>query len=75
MHAMILKEIGHPLDYTELPIPSPGENELLIKLHACGICRTDLHVMDGELKAPKIPIIPGHQIVGTIEQIGAKVTG
>lgn len=74
MHAMLLKHPGQKLQYIELPIPSPRENEVLIKVHACGICRTDLHVVDGELKQPKLPLIPGHQIVGKIVQLGNAVS-
>lgn len=71
---MILNKIKQKLIYTELSQPKPRENELLIKVTACGICRTDLHVVDGELKHPKLPLIPGHQIVGTVEQVGSNVT-
>ena len=75
MHAMLLKHPGEKLQYVDMPIPSPGAKEVLIQIHACGICRTDLHVIDGELKQPKLPIIPGHQIVGTIVSLGADVHG
>jgi propanol-preferring alcohol dehydrogenase len=75
MHAMILQHQGEKLQYVELPIPSPKPNEVLIKVHACGICRTDLHVIDGDLKEPQLPIIPGHQIVGSIAELGNEVTG
>lgn len=74
MHAMIMKQPGQPLSAVEIPIPSPHENEVLIKVHTCGICRTDLHVIDGDLKEPKLPVIPGHQIVGTISKLGKNVT-
>lgn len=73
MHAMQLKRVGSPLEYIELPMPEPAAHEVLIKVSACGICRTDLHVMDGELAQPVLPIIPGHQIVGKITAIGAQV--
>ncbi|MFO2485408.1 zinc-dependent alcohol dehydrogenase family protein [Legionella pneumophila serogroup 9] len=73
MHAMIMEKPGCALQYQEVNKPNPNENELLIKVSACGICRTDLHVVDGELKNPKTPLIPGHQIVGTVEQVGAAV--
>lgn len=73
MHAMVMVHQGEKLQYVELPIPRPKQHEVLIKVHACGICRTDLHVMDGDLKYPKLPIIPGHQIVGTIEEMGDAV--
>lgn len=73
MHAMVMEHQDEPLKYVELPIPYPNQNEILIKVHACGICRTDLHVIDGELKQPKLPLIPGHQIVGTIHYLGKEV--
>jgi propanol-preferring alcohol dehydrogenase len=64
---------GEKLQYIEVPIPSPRDNQVLIKVHVCGICRTDLHVIDGDLKQPKLPIIPGHQIVGEIVKLGKSV--
>lgn len=73
MHAMMLLQTGQPLQYTEVPRPEPKENEIQIKIHACGVCRTDLHVVDGELKNPKLPLIPGHQIVGEISALGKNV--
>ncbi len=66
MRAMILEKQGQPLKLTEVPDPEPSAGQLLIKVHACGVCRTDLHVVDGDLTEPKLPLIPGHQIVGTI---------
>lgn len=72
---MILEHPGKELQYVLLPIPVPTENEVLIKVHACGICRTDLHVVDGDLKHPKLPVIPGHQIVGSIVKLGENVSG
>lgn len=74
MYAMLMQKQLQRLIYTELQKPTPRPNQLLIKVNSCGICRTDLHVVDGELKHPKLPLIPGHQIVGTIEQIGEDVT-
>ncbi len=71
---MIMEQKGRPLVLKKIKKPEPKPNELLIKVHACGICRTDLHVLDGELVAPKLPLIPGHQIVGTIEQLGSLVS-
>lgn len=70
MYAMLMTEQGRKLNYVELPIPQPSSHEVLIKVHACGICRTDLHVLDGDLKEPTLPLIPGHQIVGTIKGLG-----
>ncbi len=74
MRAMVMEQQGEPLRYVTVPIPSPKENEILIKVNACGICRTDLHVIDGDLKQPKLPVIPGHQIVGTIIRLGKDVS-
>src|SRR5436190_8599721 len=58
------------LESLDRPIPEPGAGQVLVKIHACGVCRTDLHVVDGELPDTKIPIVPGHEIVGTVERIG-----
>src|SRR5271170_1308046 len=75
MQAMVLKKLKMALDWTDLPDPQPGPGEIRVKVAACGVCRTDLHVVDGELPDPKVPIIPGHEIVGRIEAIGAGVEG
>jgi propanol-preferring alcohol dehydrogenase len=75
MHAMMLKRFGAPLEWTELPDREPGPGEIRVKVAACGVCRTDLHVVDRELAAPRVPIIPGHEIVGRIDAIGAGVEG
>ena len=72
---MILTSPGSPLQEAELPIPTPHANQVLIRVHTCGVCRTDLHVVDGELTQPKLPLIPGHQIVGTVISQGAGVRG
>jgi propanol-preferring alcohol dehydrogenase len=72
---MVLKELGRPLVWQELPDPEPGPGEIRIRVAACGVCRTDLHVVDGELPNPKLPIIPGHEIVGRIDTVGAGVEG
>lgn len=74
MRAMVLREAGRPLEPTDLPDPSPSERQVLIRIHACGICRTDLHIVDGELTEPKLPLVPGHQIVGTVVDLGSQVT-
>lgn len=74
MHAMVLKQIGQPLHLEEIKMPTPSDDQILIRVEACGICRTDLHVVDGDLPNPKLPIIPGHQIVGVIEAMGNHVT-
>jgi propanol-preferring alcohol dehydrogenase len=73
MHAMVLKKLKTPLEWTELPDRNPGAGEIRVKVLACGVCRTDLHVVDGELPDPKIPIIPGHEIVGRIDALGVGV--
>jgi len=73
MRAIVLDEPGRPLRLTELPVPEPGDGEVLIRVHACGVCRTDLHVLDGEVRGKQLPVVPGHQIVGTVEGTGARV--
>lgn len=73
MRAMILDTPKTPLKLVQIPIPIPKANQVLIKIAACGICRTDLHIVDGELQNPKLPLILGHQIVGQITQIGKNV--
>ncbi|MDQ7978630.1 zinc-dependent alcohol dehydrogenase family protein [Paraburkholderia sp. SARCC-3016] len=75
MHAMLFDGSGPQLRETELPDPAPAAGQLLIDIHACGVCRTDLHVVDGELDHPKRPVIPGHEIVGTVAALGAGATG
>jgi alcohol dehydrogenase, propanol-preferring len=75
MKAMVLREIGLPLEETELPDPEPGPGQLQLKISACGVCRTDLHVVDGELPNPALPIVPGHEIVGNVTKIGSGVEG
>jgi len=75
MHAMVLRKLKTPLEWTELADRSPGPGEIRVTVAACGVCRTDLHVVDGELPEPKVPIIPGHEIVGRIDAIGAGVEG
>ena len=70
MKAQLLDAARSPLRWAEIPVPEPGRGELLLRVHACGICRTDLHVVDGELTRPKRPLVPGHQIVGTVVSAG-----
>lgn len=72
MRAMILEAPNQPLQIAELPIPEVAPEQVLLRVHACGICRTDLHVVDGELAHPKLPLIPGHQIVGTVVSTGSQ---
>jgi propanol-preferring alcohol dehydrogenase len=73
MYGMQLQIPGHPLVPVELPVPEPGPGQILVRIQACGVCRTDLHVVDGELPDPKLPLIPGHEIVGTVEALGKGV--
>lgn len=75
MQAMVLKKLGTDLEWTELADRQPGPGEIRVKVSACGVCRTDLHVVDGELPDPKVPIIPGHEIVGRIDALGSGVEG
>ncbi|XGV97928.1 MAG: zinc-dependent alcohol dehydrogenase family protein [Leptolyngbya sp. BL-A-14] len=75
MRAMILNAPGAPLQEAEVPIPTPTAKQVLIQVQACGVCRTDLHVVDGELTQPKLPLIPGHQIIGTVVSQGASTSG
>jgi len=70
---MVLDSPGTPLTLRERPVPRPGDGEILIEVTACGVCRTDLHVVDGELPHPKLPIVPGHEIVGRVAAIGTGV--
>lgn len=74
MHAMVLEAAKLPLVYKTMPMPHPSAQEVLIKVIACGVCRTDLHIVDGELKDPKLPLIPGHEITGIVVETGNKVT-
>jgi len=74
MKAMILGKPGAELRLVDMPEPRPDANQLLIRVHACGVCRTDLHVVDGDLNEPNLPIVPGHQIVGAVESAGEAVT-
>ncbi len=73
MQAMVLDWARRPLRAAELPVPKPGPGQILIKVAACGVCRTDLHVLDGELTHPKLPLVLGHEIVGHIEAFGDKL--
>ncbi len=70
MKAMVLEKYGSPLKLKEVPSPEPGEREILIKVSACGVCRTDLHIVDQELDGANLPLILGHQIVGKVEKLG-----
>ncbi|HEY9000731.1 MAG TPA: zinc-dependent alcohol dehydrogenase family protein [Mucilaginibacter sp.] len=73
MKAMVFESKGSPLVLRELPVPEPDEDQVQIKIIACGICRTDLHVLDGELTQPKLPLVPGHEIIGIVTKTGSNV--
>jgi propanol-preferring alcohol dehydrogenase len=73
MRAMLLDAPGRPLRLAEVPVPEPGPGEILVKVAACGVCRTDLHVVDGDLPPVRSPVVPGHEIVGQVAKLGAGV--
>src|SRR5262245_7386115 len=73
MQAMTLERPGRSLVMSERPIPTPSPGEIMVTVTACGVCRTDLHVVDGELADPVLPIVPGHEVVGTVAALGAGV--
>ncbi len=75
MKAMVLKQPGRPLELEELPLPEPGPGQIRIRVLACGVCRTDLHVFDGDLPEPKLPLILGHEVVGEVDCTGPGVEG
>src|SRR6188508_1411767 len=75
MRAMLLKSAGRALEYTEVPTPRPAAGQMLVRVAACAVCRTDLHVVNGELPDPKLPLILGHEIVGQVNEVGADVEG
>jgi propanol-preferring alcohol dehydrogenase len=72
---MVMRRTGEPLRMETLPDPRPGPGQILIRIEACGVCRTDLHIVDGDLAHPKLPLIPGHEIVGRVAGWGAGVIG
>jgi len=74
MRAMVMEKPREQLHLKQIPIPVPKPEQVLIQIHACGVCRTDLHIVDGELPEPKLPLIPGHEIVGRVARAGEKVT-
>jgi propanol-preferring alcohol dehydrogenase len=74
MKAMVLHEARQPLRLEDLPIPEPGDGQVLIRLSACGVCRTDLHITSGELAQPKLPLVIGHQVVGVVQRSGGNAT-
>src|SRR5689334_6874132 len=75
MRAMVLNESKHPLELRDMAKPKPGRGQVLVRVTTCAVCRTDLHVLDGELPNPKLPLILGHEIVGRVEEIGGEVHG
>ena len=75
MRAMVLTGAGRPLELRDMAVPEPKPGQVRIRISACGVCRTDLHVVDGELTEPKLPLVPGHEIVGRIDALGAGVEG
>ena len=74
MLAMVLQKVRQPLELKTIPVPAPNDRQVLIKVIACGVCRTDLHIVDGELDLVKLPLIPGHEIIGEVVQTGSSVT-
>ncbi len=70
MRAQVLHLPGEPLREASLPDPEPGPGQLRVRVEACAVCRTDLHIVDGELPDPKLPLVPGHQIVGVVDEVG-----
>src|SRR5437868_1656448 len=72
MRAMVLRAARTPLRLEDLPDPRPAPGQVLLRVRACAVCRTDLHILDGELTRPKLPLIPGHEIVGTVLQADSK---
>ncbi len=75
MRAMVFSGVGRPLALEERGMPAPGAGEVLVRISACGVCRTDLHIVDGELPRPKLPLVPGHEAVGRIVRAGPGVEG
>ena len=73
MRAMVLEQAHRPLRLEQRRVPEPGPDQVLVRVRACGVCRTDLHVVDGDLTEPKLPLVPGHEVVGTVAACGANV--
>src|SRR5436190_14612994 len=77
MHAMLLGESADiqtkSLAWTELPAPEPGSSEVRVRVRVCGVCRTDLHIVEGELPPAKRPVVPGHEVVGIVDRVGSRV--
>ena len=75
MKAMVFEKQGEPLVQRELPVPRPAPRQVLVRILACGVCRTDLHIVDNELPEPKLPLVLGHEIVGDVVDVGESVEG
>ncbi|WP_414474177.1 zinc-dependent alcohol dehydrogenase family protein [Microvirga sp. M2] len=75
MKAMVLRDVRAPLVCEERPLPSPAPGELRLRVEACAVCRTDLHVVDGDLPGPRLPVVPGHEIVGRVDMLGEGTGG
>ena len=73
MKAMVLRAAGEPLHLVERPAPRPKSRQVLVAVRSCAVCRTDLHVVDGDLTKPKLPLVPGHEIVGEVIEVGREV--
>ena len=73
MRAMVLRGPGSMLELAEVPVPVPGPGQVQVAVHACGVCRTDLHILDGEICGIRSPVIPGHEIVGIVSAVGSEV--
>src|SRR5579863_4606798 len=73
MKAMVFTSVGTPLAEVEVERPRPADDQIVLRVEACGVCRIDLHVVDGDLREPKLPLVPGHEIVGTVVETGARV--
>ncbi len=73
MTTMVLERAGEGLRASTRAVPEPGPGQILVRVHACGVCRTDLHVVDGELPDPKLPVVPGHEVVGEVATVGQDV--
>src|SRR4051812_48621002 len=74
MRALLLEGPGDSLHIVDIPEPAPGPMEILIRIRACGLCRTDLHIIDADLPKPRLPLILGHQVIGEVAEVGEKVT-
>jgi len=73
MRAMVLERVGEPLRSKDVRDPQPSADQVRIRVLVCGVCRTDVHIVDGELVDPTLPLVPGHQIVGVVEAVGDRV--